>query len=465
MPQRVTYGYARLSVQTESNRDGITYHSAGIKTYAEQHGWTVARTVTEVERATRGTRRPVFENLVSILETAPSEHRLICTDLDRLTRNFEDLETLLDLAERGLEVHSITGNLRLDTSDGRFMARLLTSVKAKEVEELERRVRFNKAQAKAAGKFLGHGRRSFGFTDGTADRMHHPDEAPILREVFDRITNGETWTRIAEDLNGRGIRNTEGGSWTRLNLSKTFENPGLYGKMRTIEGGREVYREAPWQPIFTQEDEQRIRQVRDQNTKHRGSRELKYPLSNFLICAHDGHTMQRQSSRGYACRGAGCGKRIAPTPTDELLEKLVLLNIRDALTTTTPTLPDLSHIEQRTEQVATLHEQGIIGRAAYRAELRDLEAERQRLIREAEAVAATIPDWMRDEDSLLAAWTQLHAWDKRDLYRRTLGTVFILPSQTQGFEHYDEDRILTRFDVRRKRLYASLIRKYRLPAF
>jgi DNA invertase Pin-like site-specific DNA recombinase len=93
--------------------------------------------------------------------------RIVVYHVDRLYRQPRELEELIDLAERGrVEVVSVvSGEIDLRTSDGRFVARLLVSVAAKESDDKSRRIRRQKQQVREQGRWPG-GRRAFGWQDG-----------------------------------------------------------------------------------------------------------------------------------------------------------------------------------------------------------------------------------------------------------------------------------------------------------
>jgi hypothetical protein len=56
--------------------------------------------------------------------------------------------------------------------------------------------------------------------------VHHPDEAPIVREIITRIATGEmTAHSMAGDLNRRGLRTTEGNEWRPNAVRLVVTNP------------------------------------------------------------------------------------------------------------------------------------------------------------------------------------------------------------------------------------------------
>jgi hypothetical protein len=71
----------------------------------------------------------------------------------------------------------------------------------------------------------------------------HPDEAPIMREIFDRICGGETLYEVCNDLNTRGVPTAKSAAaWHTGNVSKMLKNP-LYRGEYTAN---RYYRTTEW---------------------------------------------------------------------------------------------------------------------------------------------------------------------------------------------------------------------------
>ena len=102
------------------------------------------------------------------------------------------------------------GSLDLGTDDGQMVARMLGAAARKESDSTAARIRAQKAQARAAGRFLG-GNRAFGWqSDGLTPR---PSEADELAAAAQAILSGTSLRSTAADLNGRGIATASGGPW------------------------------------------------------------------------------------------------------------------------------------------------------------------------------------------------------------------------------------------------------------
>jgi DNA invertase Pin-like site-specific DNA recombinase len=70
---------------------------------------------------------------------------------------------------------------------------------------------------------------------GAGERDGHfvlvPEEAHVVRDMFDRILRGETSYAVAISLNQRGIRTTRGNLWTAKAVQRVIHNPTHAGRM------------------------------------------------------------------------------------------------------------------------------------------------------------------------------------------------------------------------------------------
>ena len=94
---------------------------------------------------------------------------VVCWDLDRLTRTPREIEDVIDLADKGLQLASCGGIADLSTPQGQMTARIKATVARHEVDQLKRRMRRSLTQRATSGK--PHGRVPYGWT---AESAHTP---------------------------------------------------------------------------------------------------------------------------------------------------------------------------------------------------------------------------------------------------------------------------------------------------
>lgn len=410
-------------------------------------GWDLPddRLLEEVARAytQRGqSRRPLFEKLLETADADPEAFRLVIYNLDRLVRDLPDFVRLRDLADRGAEVHAVTGNLDLASSVGRMNAGVVVSVKGFEVEELTRRIRANKRHAKERGQYLGGSLRSFGYTDATAKRKIVPEEAEILKWIVDELRlKDRSWRSITADLRKRGVKTATGVEMNPPNVSKMMLSPIIYGKMiHEIDGEMRLV-DAPWEAILPMHDLEFMKDLRVKRALYRGSSDVAYLCSGALTCGNCA-TRKKMGSAGprkYRCRS--CNNSISKE-LDLLIEKMVLLRLRDWQPD--PEMVgrlDLDAENLRLQEFHSLFEKGILSRAMYEVGVTEVETTIARKTEAHERSERRIPEWMGSGESILGLWDTLTMREKRDVVATVLKSVTILPFDRAGFGRFQSDRV------------------------
>src|SRR5262249_45537536 len=126
---------------------------------------------------------------------------------DRLIRQPRDLEDLIDLAEgKGIRLAAPTGLRNLDSTDDRFVLRILVAQACMESDNTSRRRKAQYERWRREGRVRpgGRGGRAFGFaTDGVT---HVHGEVLIIRQMARRVLQGESVGAVARDVSARGAR-------------------------------------------------------------------------------------------------------------------------------------------------------------------------------------------------------------------------------------------------------------------
>lgn len=192
-----------------------------------------------------GKPRPDYEEMLTGLEAGLA--RLVTVwHPDRLHRSPVELERYIAVCDPR-DVPTLTvraGEIDLSTANGRMVARVTGAVARHESELKSERIRAQKRQAVASGKWRG-GSRPFGFeADGVT---HRQDEAEVIRDCAQRLLAGETLYSIAFQLYARGIVSPLGKRWRPGNLRTTLMRARHAG---LIESGGKVVGKALWDPIL-----------------------------------------------------------------------------------------------------------------------------------------------------------------------------------------------------------------------
>lgn len=238
-PQRPAC-YARVSLDRNGQSIGVNDQVRQAKRRADELGWPEPQVYydNDISAADRRKRRPGFERLLADIQSGAVD-AVIVRHLDRLLRQVQDLERVLDVIDAaGHPVQVVLlegGNIDLVSSGGRLLARILTSVAANESEIKSERLLYARrrdAEAGRAHKALGYGYNP--------DKTINEAQAAVIREVAERHLNGESWGSIVADLNDRNVPLAWEGKWTGKGLDSLdrdwgrINHPVLYNLVRVL---------------------------------------------------------------------------------------------------------------------------------------------------------------------------------------------------------------------------------------
>lgn len=202
---------------------------------------------------------------------------------------------------------------------------------ADESEKISERVLSGKRQAAVKGR--PSGRPLYGYLrhyDSSGKLTHvtpHPDQAPVVVELVERVAAGEPLRSIARDMNARGLFTPTGRPWLGYHVRQTVMKP-AYVAQRVHQG--EVIGPADWPPLVDEQLWRRACAVLNQPGRltHTRGTELAHWLANAITCGRCGtplsyNTGGRWTRPNYLCHG--CGRNAAAAPTLELVVEQALL--------------------------------------------------------------------------------------------------------------------------------------------
>jgi len=386
--------YCRISRDRIGAGLGIERQERDCRELAARLGWVTIDTYADNDlSAYSGKRRPHYERLLADIE-AGYLTAVIAWHADRLHRSPVELERYIAVCDRvGVPTQTVrAGHLDLSTANGRMNARITGAVARHESEQKGERVRRQKQQAQAQGRWIG-GRRPFGFAiDGVTLRptveqlqaMHdraaalYGDTVPTvdqLGELADRLTAeanaiadasrrilaGESVRSVVSEWNRAGLTTATGAPWDGSKARQMLlrpRNAGLTGNRGRVVGP------AVWDPIVDRDSwEALVALLGDPSRRtHRGT-SLKL-VGSFLYRCECGEPVrsggQREDGKPrYAC-AVGHLRRLAE-PVDDLVLKVVeRLLVRDNVELIAPAadlapLRDrLATLRVRSEEIAAL---------------------------------------------------------------------------------------------------------------
>lgn len=220
-----------------------------------QEGITAGRTFADPDKsASRYARkpRPDYAELVEHIRSGNCQ-LLSLWEASRGSRKLGEWVEFLDLCRaKGVLIRVISHRHTYDPRRRRDYRTLAEEGidSADESEKISERTRRGKRAAAKAGRpdaRLAYGfRRIYDDRGRFVEQVEHPVQAPVVREIIERIADGGVCAQIAASLNERGIKAPLGGGWTGPQVRSIAIKPSYAGK-RVYQG--DVFGDGCWDPI------------------------------------------------------------------------------------------------------------------------------------------------------------------------------------------------------------------------
>lgn len=200
------------------------------------HGWTTVGEFRGVESATQAaSERTVLQEVLSCVREC-SPHAIWVIEQSRLTRA-DPLEVALlfrELAERDVKVIVGSDVRDLSSVDGRFIVGIQSLVDRAEAERLRERSLRGKRERAWQGK-KNCGGAPFGYRNplpgdpqrGTLQIV--PDQAAVVRRIFEMAASGVSTHEIVRQLNARLEKGPKGKPWRQSTVRLMLKNPVYIG--------------------------------------------------------------------------------------------------------------------------------------------------------------------------------------------------------------------------------------------
>jgi DNA invertase Pin-like site-specific DNA recombinase len=404
-------------------------------------------------------RRPRFDAMLDRIADG-GVARVVVWATDRLYRDPRDLLRLSDLAERGVEVVTVTGgDVDLNTDDGRMRSGIMVYVAQREADGISTRVRRQKQQRREQG--LPHGgRRPFGWRD-----LMEPDpvEAGALRDAMEAVVRGASMSDVAARWTAAGLGEPRRAvAWTGSDVRRVLLSPrhaGLVvhnGEIAVDNGGNEIA--AAWPAIVSRDLWDACRSVLAARATGVGVARRRSMLTGLLRCGAPGcdATLTRSSTAArviWRCF-KGCGTvSIGAAPLEAVVVEALFEYVdSDELRTALAARDDgqvaavrsqLLDVDRKLRELVDVFRGGESARA-FRLASDALEADRRRL--EVELGRASLRSPLEAYSSapgvLRRAWSSpaMTTDQRRAAIQAAFGVVTVKPAAGRG-RRFDPTRV------------------------
>lgn len=323
--------YARFS-SANQREASIDQQESACRAYAARTGLTVLRVYADRALTGRTDQRPQFQRMISDAAAGDFSTVLVYS-LDRFSRDRYDAAVYKhSLKQHGVRVVSATEPISDDPA-GILMESVLEGLAQYYSAELAQKIR--RGYEDNARKLIAPGSVPFGYhrsADGHYDICE--PEAEVVREIFTRVADGETYAEIARNLNARGIKTSHGSAWNKNSFRQLLRNVRYTGTFLT----KYNLVENAIPPIITKELYYKVNELLpDRKPVRRRTQNGLYLLSGRLYCGRCNNLMTGVSGTGrdgnlryyYTCSEHRAHRCDQPNVQRDLIEEKVAAAIWD----------------------------------------------------------------------------------------------------------------------------------------
>ena len=154
---------------------------------------------------------------------------IVIFKLDRLSRKQRDTLTIIEdsLLSNGVDLASLNETLDTTTPWGRAMIGILSSFNQLESENIALRTKMGRYATAREGGYAG-GKPPLGYRAENGQLVIVPEEAEIVRKVFELKAQGKTLQGIADILNEMGYRSKKGNMFKHSVIQTILANKSTY---------------------------------------------------------------------------------------------------------------------------------------------------------------------------------------------------------------------------------------------
>ncbi|NMB01427.1 MAG: recombinase family protein [Firmicutes bacterium] len=216
--------YARVSMESKRLQHSlsaqVSYYSELIQSNPE---WEYAGVYADDGITGTKTNREEFQRLLADCEAGKIDI-ILTKSISRFARNTVDLlETVRHLKELGIEVRFEKERINSLSGDGEVMLTLLASFAQEEIISLSNNVKWGIRKRMEQGIPNGHF-RVYGYRWEGDQLVIVPEEAAIVRRIFQNFLDGKSRLETEREFAAEGITTRDGCRWVDSNLKVVLTN-------------------------------------------------------------------------------------------------------------------------------------------------------------------------------------------------------------------------------------------------
>lgn len=250
--------YIRWSTEDQGEGTTLEVQLEGCKHYVLSQGWRVNDALIFVDDGYSGgtLKRPAITALRKKVRAGEVDC-VVVFKLDRLSRSVLDTVNLvLDEWEGRCYVKSAREPIDTTTPAGKLFFYMLLSYAEWERSVIKDRTFSGKVRRAREGKVPGNYPYGFRLGDKPGSLVVVPEEAAVVRRIFELYDQGEGLLPVVRRLNAEGIPSPSKQQWQRSSVLYILKNPLYKGEVAFLRVSRNSKRERdPNQPYYIKNKE------------------------------------------------------------------------------------------------------------------------------------------------------------------------------------------------------------------
>lgn len=318
MPKLVRVAaYARVSSDKDAMLHSLSSQVSYFSKMIQSHdSWKYVGVYSDEGMTGTKIKRDGFQRMIQDAKAGKIDI-IVTKSLSRFARNTVDcLKTIREMKAINVDIFFEEQNIHTLSANGEFLISLLAGYAQEESRQCSEntlwRVRKNFKEGKPYGgsSMLGYKLEKGRFTVV-------PEEAEIVRRIFDLYLAGNGFCKIARILTNDGIKSYTGKAWNKstlgeiisnvtytgnLHLQKTYRENHMTKKTMRNKGEKPLYIvEGNHEPIISQEIFDKAQEIRKAKAVGKSGKRNgpAYPFTGLIYCGECGHLFKHKVTKYY----------------------------------------------------------------------------------------------------------------------------------------------------------------------
>ena len=247
--------------------------------------------------------------------------RILVKSISRFARNTtECLETVRSLKSRGISVYFEKEGIDTGKVSGEMLTAVFASLAQSESESISKNMRWSYQKRMQMGTYIPSS-MPYGYALKDGEITIDPEEAAVVRQIYDMYLSGASKRVIAKKLNQQGVFNRHREPWMHSSIlyilsnerytgdsiwQKTYQTETLPREQKKNRGEvPQYYAKSTHPPIVSHEEYMAVQNLRTQKTGFQVIEQSSHIFNKKLLCGNCGASFRPKTDKNkryWMCR-------------------------------------------------------------------------------------------------------------------------------------------------------------------